>query len=573
MPSLENIQKKLTDEFGTSVVATACGDVVTLEGELALWAQVVRAGQLVADKKSRHYIVNHIKCTEMPSQRMKLPSLSDNTLDGKAFDVVVVGGGVVGCAIARELRRYDISVLVCEKEHDLALHASGRNDGMVHPGIDLKSWQIKRAYNMRGNAMYDTICTELDVPFKRVGQYLCVNKAWSKYLLPLAKFYWRWLGIPCEYIDRDTLFQKEPHLNPDLTGALHFPCAGIVCPYSLTIAYGENAVDNGAVLCLETAVTDMSVDKGRITSVTTNRGTVTPKVVINAAGVFSDELARLAKDEFFSIHPRRGTNSILDKKMAFQVQSIASTVGTASAHATHSKGGGVVSTVDGNLLVGPDAVETFEKENFATTADSIRSVFKKQQLASPLLNSGDIISYFTGVRASTYEEDFVICYGKSTKNIIHAAGIQSPGLTAAPAIGVTVALMAVDFLAKTQTVPVNNTFDPTRKAIPRTKDLSFEERSALIAQNPDYGVIVCRCEEISRGEILDSLRRSVPCNTLDGVKKRTRPGMGRCKGGFCGGLVAGIIAEEKGIPLQEVLKGNYGSKIVFAPTKEGDING
>lgn len=568
MQKLQKIQQKLSKEFGTNVTATMEKDIVMLEGSLEKWQDVVHAGQMAADKKRGHYLVNHIRCKEMSSQSMKIPKLRDDLLQGKSFDVVVVGAGIVGSAIARELRRYNISVLLCDKEHDVALHASGRNDGMVHPGIDLKKGQIKQKYNMRGNAIYDKVCKELDVPFRRTGQYLCFNKRWGRYLLPVATLYWKSMGIPCEYISREKLFQAEPFVNDNLSCALYFSTAGIVCPYNLTIAYAENAVDNGATLSLDTAVLGMEVSKGKILSVETNRGTVYPKVVINAAGVFSDEIAKMAKDEFFSIHPRKGTNSILDKKSAFQIKTIASTIGTASTKTTHSKGGGMVSTVDGNLLVGPDAIETYEKENFASSAESIKATFEKQKLTSPLLSSGDIITYFTGVRAATYEEDFVIGVGRNTHNIVHAAGIQSPGLTAAPAIAVDVAKMAQELLQKDREITLNTSFDPTRKAILQTAKMSYSDRDALIKKNPDYGMIVCRCEEVSRGEILDSLRRSVPCDTIDGVKKRVRPAMGRCKGGFCGPLVASVIAQEKGVPLNRVLKSGEGSNLVYTFTKE-----
>ncbi|WP_404988873.1 NAD(P)/FAD-dependent oxidoreductase [Clostridium culturomicium] len=568
MASLKKLNKTLNKLYGESVSASYKEDVITLIGELDKWEDVVKAGLLAASGHYGSHVVNNIQCTSIEKQKMRMPALKDESLEGKKYDVVIIGAGIVGCAIARELSRWDLKILLLDKEHDVALHGSSRNDGMIHPGIDLKKGQIKQKYNALGNKMYDKVSKELDVPFKRTGQYLGFKKEWYSFMLPLATRYWRSMNVPCEYIGREELFKREPNLSKDIQCALYFPTAGIICPYGITIAYAENAVDNGVKLSLDTAVLNMEVGDGVIRSVSTNRGTIYPRVVVNAAGVFSEEIAKLAKDHFFSIHPRKGTNSILDKKAAFQVRTIASLIGTQATTTTHTKGGGIVSTIDHNLLIGPDAVETFEKENFSTNAESINNTFEKQRAASPSLKTSDIITYFTGIRAATYEEDFVLQKGKFTKNIVHAAGIQSPGLTAAPAIGVDIAKYTVELLMEEGSVKENPNFNPYRKGIPDLSEMSLKERDAFIKSNPDFGSIVCRCEEVSKGEILAALNRSVPCDSVDGVKRRVRPGMGRCQGSFCGPLVAKLIAQAKGIPLKEVIKNGEGSNIVFGDTKE-----
>lgn len=568
MASLKKLNKTLNKLYGESVSASYKEDVITLRGELDKWEDVVQAGLLAATGHYGSHVVNNIQCTSIEKQKMRMPALRDESLEGKKYDVVIIGAGIVGCAIARELSRWDLKILLLDKEHDVALHGSSRNDGMIHPGIDLKKGQIKQKYNALGNKMYDKVSKELDVPFKRTGQYLGFKKEWYSFMLPLATRYWRSMNVPCEYIGREELFKREPNLSKDIQCALYFPTAGIICPYGITIAYAENAVDNGVKLSLDTAVLNMEVGDGVIRSVSTNRGTIYPRVVVNAAGVFSEEVAKLAKDHFFSIHPRKGTNSILDKKAAFQVRTIASLIGTQATTTTHTKGGGIVSTIDHNLLIGPDAVETFEKENFSTNAESINNTFEKQRVASPSLKTSDIITYFTGIRAATYEEDFVLQKGKFTKNIVHAAGIQSPGLTAAPAIGVDIAKYTVELLMEEGSVKENPNFNPYRKGIPDLSEMSLKERDAFIKSNPDFGSIVCRCEEVSKGEILAALNRSVPCDSVDGVKRRVRPGMGRCQGSFCGPLVAKLIAQAKGIPLKEVIKNGEGSNIVFGDTKE-----
>ena len=563
MTSISALNKRLNKLYNGSVFAVEENGCLHIKGELSDWQEIVHAGLISVNRKKYIGLVNEIKLTGTSIPPMKLPAVSDNTLEGAHPDVMVIGGGIIGCSIARELRRYQLEVMIVEKEHDVAMHASGRNDGMVHPGVDLHKGQLKKKYNDLGNRMFRTVCAELGVPFRQVGQYLCFMNPWMKPVIAMTPLYWRAMNVPVEFINRRKLREKEPNLNRRISCALLFPSAGIVCPYGLTIAYAENAVDNGATLCLDTAVTGMEVKSGRIQSVLTTRGRIYPKLVINAAGVFSEEIAKLAQDHFFSIHPRKGTNIIFDKKAAYQVRTIASSLGTVDKKTAHSKGGGIVSTVDGNLLVGPDAIETCERENFETSRESIDRIIAKQQHTSPGLDKKDIITYFTGVRAASYEEDFILSFGKFTANIIHAAGIQSPGVTAAPAIAVDIAKMAASFLGAEK----NEKFDPVRIPIPHTAGMPRDERDALIRQDENYGVMICRCEEVSRGEILNALRRSVPCDTVDGVKRRVRAGMGRCQGGFCGPLVAGIIAGELHIPLEQVRKCGHDSCIVFGDNK------
>ena len=480
---------------------------------------------------------------------------------------MIIGGGISGCTVARELSRYKLDILLIDKEADLALGASGRNDGEVHPGVDLSRGSLKHKYIRRANHMYEGICRELEVPFKRTGQYACfTHRSW----LPFVWLY----AMKRRYIDgiEDTrielggkIREKEPGISPKVAFALSSPSSGSVSPYNLVIAYAENAVHNGARVSLNTAVTGMELDGGRIKAVHTNRGTLHPRMVINCAGVYADKVAEMAGDRFFTIHPRRGTNSILDKKTGARFASIASVVGAKSPGHTHTKGGGILHTAHDNLLVGPDAVETWERENTATNRESIERVFAKQRHTMPTLSEKDIITYFTGVRAPTYEEDFIIEPGRKTENIFHVAGIQSPGLTTAPAVAEDVARAVADTLGADK----NGGFDPVRHAPPHLAAMSDAERAELIRKNPDYGVIVCRCEEVSRGEILDALRSPVCVPTLDGVKKRVRPGMGRCQGGFCSPLVTKIIAEYLGVPLTEVRKSSAESAIVFE-SRKGD---
>lgn len=565
------LQKKLHKHFGESVSVRIENRCIIVSGHLDSWDKIVAACSMCVNKKSGMHVVNDIRLDGVTIPEMRIPDVKDDSLDKKKPDVLIIGGGISGASIARELSKWKLDILLVDKEADLAVQASGRNDGEVHPGVDLNRGSLKQHYVLKGNRMFGRVCKELSVPFDRCGQYVGFTGKW---MYPLIWAYvWQRRHI-CKVKDtrilkRDELFRREPNLNPEFQFAIFNPSAGCVCPYGLTIAYGENAVENGARVSLNTAVLGMEVKNAKIRSVTTNRGTVYPKIVINAAGVFAEDVAKMAGDRFYSIHPRKGTNSILDKKSGSLVKGIAS-IKTLNQNTKHTKGGGILHTVHDNLLVGPNAVETYEKENFATEQGSIDAVFEKQKLTAGALSERDIITYFTGVRPATFEEDFVIEKGRRTKNLIHCAGIQSPGLTTAPAVALDIEKMVVKELSKSRKVERNRDFQPVRKAAPVLNRLSDEERNRLIQENPDYGEIVCRCEEISKGEILDALKSPIPVPTIDGIKKRVRPGMGRCQGGFCMPLVTKIISEYEQIPEEKVRKAGAGSEILLRETKPGN---
>jgi len=349
---------------------------------------------------------------------------------------------------------------------------------------------------------------------------------------------------------------------------LHFPATGVVNPFDLTIAYAENAVQNKVHISLNTIVNGIVTEDGVIKSVKTNRGTIKPNLVINAAGVFCEHIAAMAGDRFYSIHPRKGTIAVLDRKYAYElVQSAVSILGTTSAKRKHTKDGSVILTVDGTVLVGPDAIETIHREDFSTAAFNIKELMATHSRSIPALDEQQIITYFSGIQAATYEEDFIVSKGRNVTNLIHAAGLQTPGLTAAPAIGVEIARLAVDFFGGEGTVESNPDFNPIRTAPPRPSMMEDEARDELIESNPDYGIIVCRCEEVSKGEVLNALRRDVRCDTIDGVKRRVRAGAGGCQGSECCPLIIDIISAEKRLPPQMVKKSGSGSEILFGNSK------
>jgi len=570
MAALRKLNKKLDKMFDRQVAAREESGCTVLSGELERWSDIVLAGMTAVKYNPYPYLVSEIQCTGETVLPIRKPRFEDSALEWEEPDVLIIGGGVVGCAIARELSRYSLSVLLVEKEHDLAMQTSGRNDGMVHSGVDLKKSSQKYKYNKLGNQMFGDVCAELGVSFERSGQFLCfARRIWEPFMF-LSLIYWRWLGLKgVKVIGKEKLHKLEPALNPGIGAALFFPDTGVVCPFSLTIAYAENAVQNGVNISLDTMVREIKTEDGMITSVTTNRGTIRPKAVVNAAGLFCEDISAMAGDRFYSIHPRKGTNVILDKKYTGElVRTAVSTLVSASGRKKqHSKGGGIIRTIDGNTLVGPDALETINKEDFTTLSHNVSEIISTHSRTIPSLDERQIITYFSGIRAATYEEDFVVRRGRYVTNMIHAAGIQSPGLTAAPAIGVDVARMVLELFGGEDSVEANAEFDPVRIAPPRPALMDIEARAELIKSNPDYGIIVCRCEEISKGEIIEALNRNVPCDTIDGVRRRVRPGTGRCQGGFCGPQVLEIIAAEKRLAPHKVQKSGGGSELLYGSSK------
>lgn len=568
--NVKKICNKVWKKYGVKVQVSQDERSTFLRGNCRDWQTVVKIGKMFVDKSGRRHVVNDIVPPDF-TKGCYLPDITDKKLDGTSWDVVIVGGGISGCCVARELSRYNLRILLCEKHSDVAHGASGANDGMVHAGIDLKKPCKKLHYVVKGNAMYGDLCRDLGVDFVREGQYVVFA---SKLIKLLARSYLHRAKkhniANVSIIGRKEICNIEPTVSDFAVGALKIETTGAVSPYKLTIACAENACRNGVVFSLDTAVLDMDVQRGKIVTVTTNRGTVSAKCVINCAGVFADAVADMAGDRYFSIHPRKGTDLLLDKDaqgVPKHAISLATTLKTLKEN-KNTKGGGIIKTVDGNILLGPDAIETPFCEDTSTTAESVNNVFEKQQKCCPSMKKSDIIAYFSGVRAATYEEDFIIERSEKVENLIHVAGIQSPGLTAAPAFSKDVATLAVDYLkAIGEHVEENVNFDGTRQKPVCTKTLSDGQRNQLILQNPDFGKIICRCEEVSLGEIKQAIHNPLGVATVDSVKRRVRAGMGRCQGGFCMPLVVKTIAEETGVPYSDVLKGDVGSYIATGNLK------
>lgn len=561
--NVKKIKNKLIKKGFEGIECSEWRNSVRLEGELDDWQKIVSAGKTAA-KYGYKAVVNDICLKGFTSPEIKRPSKEDNSLADLKPDVLIIGGGVIGCSIARELSKSALDIMLVEKESDVALHASSRNDGMIHPGIASHPGTLRGEMNVRGNFMFTEICRDLSVPFERYGSLILFsNKAFGILMSPVLARRGKLLGVEGCKISRRRLEEIEPNITDEAVGAFEYPSSGVLSPYKLTVALADNAVENGVKVALETIVKSMETMDGIITGVVTNRGTLRPKLVINAAGVFSDQIAGMADDRFFTIHPRKGECAILDKKKGLLVTRSMGLIGLAAA-TSDTKGGGVMRTIDGNVLVGPDAYEQPLREDFSTNKSNMDALLNKHLPLIKGFSKADVITYFAGIRASTYEEEFIIEKSEHMKNLVHAAGIQSPGLASAPAIAERIAEISRGVLAEEMKVVPNEKFNPVRRVSPVMAKLSLDEKQAAIKKNPDYGVVVCRCEGISRGEIIDTVNSPLPAVSIDAVKRRIRPGMGRCQGGFCSPLVMQIICAQTGMKPEEVTKNGEGSNILVS---------
>ena len=562
----KKIRKALDKKGFKHIEAAEWRKSIRLTGSVKEWDDKIEAGCTAANKGYKG-VVNDIEVEGITPETMSIPDYSDKYLENKHFDVIVIGGGITGAAIARELSRYDLSLALFEKEEDLARHASGRNDGMIHDGFAAKPGTKKAEYNVRGNRAYTRVTEELDVEFSRPGSMVLFSNPFSKLLLPFMKSRAKKNNVDgYKYLSRRAVAAREPNLTHKQYGAFLLPSAGVLSPYKMVIAYAENAAGNGAEICFNTAVTGFDLEGSHIARVKTNRGTCSAGVVINAAGIWADRIAEYADDRFFSLHGRKGTDAILDLKTGRHQKTIAAMPPLVSQKSSKTKGGGLIMTPEGNILVGPTAQEVPEREDYSTHAEDIEELQHHLDLNTKL-NRSQVITYFAGIRACNYEEDFIIEASEEVDNLVYAAAIQSPGLASAPAIAEDITAMTIEILEKEKPVGKNKTFNPFRTAPPQLKSMSLEKRAALVQKNPAYGRIVCRCEEISEGEIRDALRSPLSVTTIDGIKRRARVGAGRCNGGFCTPRVLEIMAEELACPVEELTKKGKGSEVFFGPTK------
>lgn len=467
-------------------------------------------------------------------------------------DIIIIGAGVIGAMIARTLSKYQLDILVLEKENDVGNGASSANSAIIHSGYDPEPGSLKAILNVRGNYLFDQVAEELDVEFSRIGSITLANTKEEVEILQTLKNRALLNNVDVKILDHDELKKIEPSITDKVVKGLLAPTCGIVNPFELVVAAMENAMDNGTSLHLCEEVISIE-KKTNYYLVNTNKASYESKYVINCAGVYSDKINEMVNPKTFSINPRRGEYYVLDhfdnnyvKHVLFNVPS--------------SKGKGVLvsPTTHYNYLVGPSSEYIYNKEDVSTDKETLDNVKTNAYSLVDNLRLDKQIRIFSGIRAVSDTNDFII---EETKpGFINVAGIQSPGLASSPAIA-----EMVEKMIKDKTLKEN--YCMYRRKLPRLNKLSYEERIKKCNENPLYGNIICRCEKISEGEIVDAIKRNCGAKTIKGVKKRVRPGFGKCQGGFCEASVLKILSRELGVDMTDIVYGKNQAYILKERTK------
>lgn len=478
------------------------------------------------------------------------------------YDIIVIGAGVTGTCVARELSKYQVNMCVIDKADDVASGTSKANSGILHAGYDCKPGSLMAKLNVRGNELMYQLAEELDFDVKNNGSLIVCTVEAERGKLDVLLDQAVKNGVPgCRIVEKEELLAMEPNLTPNAVAALYAPTGGIMCPFSLAIAMGENAAVNGCEFKFETEVTDI-VKKDGYYEVVTDQGTFETKAVVNAAGVYADKMHNLVSEKKMKIVARKGEYLLMDKEMGDYF--------SATIFPLPGKmGKGVLTapTVHGNLFVGPSATDIEDKEGVNTTQEIIDDLISKasnSHLTKDRLPMNKVITSFAGLRAHEENHEFIVEEVADAPGFFDAAGIESPGLSSSPAI----AEMLVGLIQEKYNFDKKEDFIATRKGITHMESLSLEEKNALIKEKPEYGSIVCRCEMVTEGEIMDAINRPLGARSLDGVKRRTRQGMGRCQAGFCTPRTMEILSRELGIPMTEISKKGKGSELLVGKIKE-----
>ncbi len=475
------------------------------------------------------------------------------------YDVLIIGAGVCGSAAARELSRYQLKIGVLEKGEDVCSGTSKANSGIVHAGFDAKPGSLMAEMNVKGNAMMEELSKELDFSFERIGSLVLCFQEEDLDKLEDLKHQGEKNGVPdIQIIRQEALREMEPNISHEAVASLYAPTGGIVCPFGLNIALAENAAMNGVDFFFDKEVERIEKSEEGYRVITGDQVFET-KCIINAAGVYADVFHNMVSEQKIHITARKGEYYLLDRSVGDHVNHT-----IFQLPGKYGKGVLVTPTVHGNLLVGPTAKDIENKEGTNTTAEGMEEVAKKAVRSVEGLPLRQVITSFTGLRAHEEGHEFIIEEVKDAPGFFDCAGIESPGLTSAPAIGVRLAELVSQKLHPEK----KEDFISKRKGILNPQKLSREEWRELVKENPAYGTIICRCESVTEGEILDAIHRPLGARSLDGVKRRTRAGMGRCQSGFCAPKTMEILSREWKIPMEELTKAGGNSKLLVGTTKD-----
>ena len=476
------------------------------------------------------------------------------------YDVIIIGAGIIGTAISRELSKYKGNFLVLEKYDDVSCGTTKANSGIVHAGFDAKIGSRKAFFNVRGALMFEKLSKELEFPYKQNGAFVLAFDEDKDNILGSLMDKAKANGVEgCEILSGDEIRKMEPNVSKSVTKGLYAKNSGIVSPYEMCIAMAENACTNGVKYEFEKEVKNIVKKNDLFVIECTDNTKYEAKVLVNCAGVHSDEINNMLSEIKYHITPRKGEYVLLDKEYSFYTKSTLFQLPTKMG-----KGILVAPTTHSNILVGPTAYDTNLKDQTWTTYEGLEEVWNKGSLSVPSLNKGGIITQFSGNRAHEDGDDFIVEFSKDVSGLYNLVGIESPGLASSPAI----AEYAVDEISKYMKLEKNDKFNPYRKAIKRIANLSSDELNELIKENPQYGHVICRCEVVSEAEIVDAIHRVPGAHDLDGIKRRTRAGMGRCQMGFCTPKIIEIISRELGMSIDDVTKKGNDSKLIVSKIKE-----
>ena len=478
-------------------------------------------------------------------------------------DIVIVGTGVVGCAIARELSRYDVKVLVVDKRDDVGGDASKSNSSIAITGFDCPPGSLEAALCHETRAQFDRVTQELDVPFRVCGALMPAITPEQMERLPAIYEEAMANGVTdVVYLTPQEILAKEPEINPAVLGGLYIPREAVIDPFLYVVALAENAAENGVEFLLRAEVTGITTENGTITAVETTAGTIRTKYVINAAGLFGDEVAQMAGEgEGYTVKPRKGQFFILDRNTPCKTEAVIYPIPTPT-----SRGKLLLQTVHGNMLLGPTAEDGEDKFDHSTTAEELSGIERDCKALVPGIRVADTITQYSGLRPNRTPAGFHIAFGTKTVGYFEVGGVRSTGVSCSLGIA---RYVADEFRKAGVELKEKDSFTPTRRGIPRFSEADNQQRAQLIAADPLYGRVICRCETVTEGEIVEAIRRKPGATTVDGVKRRLRAGMGRCQGGFCGPKVMEILSRELGIPMEQVEKNLPGSYLTVGPVRGG----